>query len=100
MIDIRHTKVIGSNKCNVTESWWENVIEACKCIEIGKDENCQLKLVTRSDKLISCKPDASSACKSATMEWADAYKNATNANDCKGKDPQYNYSQATVCPRS
>ena len=83
--------------CRVNEAWWENVIKECRCIEIEEDESCQLRLeVDNSSEFIKCKSDATMSCRIATLEWADAYKNAPNINNCKQRDVIYKYSQDTA----
>ena len=86
---------MGRNSCEVTEAWWGNVVDACNCQEIN-DVSCQLKLEVVPTVAITCKSNTSQECKNSVFQWANAYKNATNANDCKDEDPNYNASQGTA----
>lgn len=86
--------MIGANNCRVGEGPWGEVIETCKCKGEFNDDDCQLKYHP-TQKSFACKPSANKACKSAVTVWAEAYRNASNANDpkCKDQDPNYKASQ-------
>ena len=88
--------ILLGNFCDVTEKWWGQAVDSCKCPDLSGPENpdCQLQF-DEVEKTIMCRKNPSHSCRVAIEAWATAYKNAPNANDicCKYGDPNYNGSQ-------
>ena len=81
------------NCCDVTEKWWGQVTDNCKCNPY-ENPDCQL-VFDEVERAMMCQKNASHSCRVAIEAWATAYKNAPNANDtcCKYGDPNYEGSQ-------
>ena len=78
-------------RCKVSDGPWEVVSNQCNCTDLN-GTNCQL--ILKNDH-ISCKEQAGPLCRESVALWAQAYRNAENANDprCRKDDHKYIGSQ-------
>ena len=79
------------NKCEVSDSFRENVMTKCKCSV--EDRTCTELNIDDNLHTVSCDTTASQECRTAVVDWANAFRSAPNAIDCEELDPHYLISQ-------
>ena len=80
-----------STSCQVSDHWWDQLIDICNCQDIISEE-CQLRLlvnIAAKTHAMRCKPDAHQACKDHVFKLAYEYKSSPFADKCKLSDPNY-----------
>ena len=78
-------------ECGVSLSIRENVMTKCKCS--GEERTCKELIIDETLNTVSCDTTASQECRTAVVNWANAYRSAPNANTCEDLDPHYLISQ-------
>ena len=80
-----------STSCQVSDRWWDQLIDICNCKDIIFEE-CQLQLlvnIAAKTHAMRCKPDSHQACKDHVFKLAYEYKSSPFADKCKQSDPNY-----------
>ena len=73
----------GQDACEVdSKALFNKVVSACLCGHISS-ESCEISLGGGSGPTITCKSAATQKCKNEVINWADAYKNVSNPENCK-----------------